>query len=282
MNFQIMQQVAGKDFIPAVCLDDEPLIYSCPKKAAVVAAKLTKERGIKFQPRPVIETAIKWHNREKQRFADGKYKPVVWVGQEWWDKNHNPDHFAHVSIKDATLIAYTKGDKEGSADIQTSTKPGKYLAEFFSAVLTPGQIKEFAMQHSTIFETNELKFATTPEEIERVYQPRLGSSCFSGTTKANLYGSSDFAVAYIRDSDGNIKARALCCVERKIYVRSYGDEDRLDKLLEDSGYTKTDYDKNRWLGLRLLKAHHWCGFYTDFGGGVGPHPTEPEKFLVII
>ena len=217
MNYQIMQQVAGKKFVPAMNPDtNEPLLYQCPKKAAMAAAKMTQVAGVKFQPRPMIEAADRWKAREKQRFADGAYKPVVWIGQDWWDKNHKPDHFVHVSIKDPTKVAFTKYTKYGSADIQTSMKPGKYLAEFFSGILTPEQIKTFAMQHSTTFETKELKFATTPEEIQKVYEPSLGHSCFSGTTKANLYGSGDFAVAYITDDAGAIKARAVCAPERGI------------------------------------------------------------------
>lgn len=280
MNFQIMQQVAGKEFLPY--LDERtkrPLIYSCPKKAAAKAAGMTKNSGVKFQPRPIIETAARWKVREQQRFADGIYKPVTWIGQEWWDKNHNPDHFVHVAVKNSTNIAFTKSDRDGSADIQTSMKPGKYLTEFFSWILTTEQIRTFAMQHSTTFETIELKFARTPEEIELVYKPKLGNSCFSGTTKANLYGSGDFAVAYIQDEAGAVKARVVCAPERKIYYHIYGDTVRLEKLLAAAGYANC-YDNSKWRGLRLLKAHHWYGFYTDFSSRVVPHPTD-EKYLVI-
>ena len=281
MNYQIMQQVEGKEFIPAIDrLTNKPFVYSCPKEAARAARQLTQLRNAKFQPRPIEESSDGWMARERQRFVDGSYKLVVWIGQEWWDKNHNPDHFVHVSVKDPTRIAFTKNAKDGSSDIQTSMKPGKYLTEFFGKILTAEQIRDYAMQHSTKFETQELKFATTPEEIERVYKPSLGSSCFSGTKKANLYGSGDFAVAYIEDSKGNIKARSVCCPERKIYIRPYGDYKRLEKLLTDAGYNDTDYYSGPWKGLKLLKEHHWDDFYTDFGGRAVPHPTD-NKYLVI-
>ena len=68
-----MQQAEGKNFIPYLGeISNEPLIYDCPKKAAQVAGRLTKLKGVKFQPRPVIE-ADTWKLREQQRFADGKY-----------------------------------------------------------------------------------------------------------------------------------------------------------------------------------------------------------------
>lgn len=220
-----------------------------------------------------------WKDRERERFDVGSYKPVVWAGQDWFDDNQNADHFLHISVNDLTRIAFTKCERDGARDIQTAMKPGKYLAAHFK-MLTPEQVKTYAMQHSTTFEKNELKFARTPEEIQRVYEPSLGSSCFSGTTKANLYGSGDFAVAYI-EIDGKIKARAVCAPERKVAARAYGDNARIDKLLKDAGFTTNSYGGEKWHGLRLLKAHYWPGFYTDFDGNPIKSPTEPEKYYVI-
>lgn len=275
MQYQIMRQVAGKEFIPAM-IGGKPVILNCPRAAAAEAKRLSRINNAKYQPRPMADTT--WKDREKQRFTDGTYKPVCWAGQDWFEKNQIPDHFLHVSIKDPTRIAFTKSDKEGAADIQTAIKPGKYLTEFFK-MLTAEQIRDFAMQHSTQFENKELKFAFTPEEIERVYKKEGMGSCFSGTDKANCYGSGDFAVAYI-ETDGDVKARVICCPERKIYTYAYGDRVRLHKLLNDAGYKDGGYMSGNWSGLRIVKKLHWRGFYTDFGGTTKPHPTD-ENYLVI-
>jgi len=96
---------------------------------------------------------------------------------------------------------------------------------------------------------------------------------------ANLYGSGDFAVAYI-ESDGKITARAVCAPERKVHAKTYGDDYRLKKLLTDAGFVDCECRAEKFRGLRLVKAHHWDGFYTDFGGKVVPHPTD-DKYLVI-
>jgi len=135
------------------------------------------------------------------------------------------------------------------------------------------------MQHSTTFEKKELKFATTPEEIQRVYKPNIGHSCFSGTTKANLYGSGDFAIAYI-ETDGAIKARVVCCPGRKIYYHIYGDACRLQTLLEAAGFKDTGYNSKPWRGLKLLTKHYWPGFYTDFGCYPEPGPNDKEFFVI--
>ncbi len=280
MDFQIMEQVAGKQFIPALDKKTKlPLIFPCPKQAAKAAAELTETTGGKFQPRPVAEPDDIWRDRERLRFANGAYKLVIWDGMNWWDKNHNPNHFAHVSVKDPTRIAFTKDSRDGTKDIQTSMKPGKYLTEFFAKVLTADQIRTYAMQHSMKFENKELKFVTTPEEIQRVYKPRLGCSCFSDTTKANLYGSGDFAVAYIEDKTGAITARAVCAPERKIFARTYGDDYRLRKLLNEAGYTASSF-RSDWQGLRLLKKWYWRGFYLDCGGYPEPNLTDEEYFVI--
>ncbi len=274
MSFQIMRQVEGKNFEPAIHKRTRgPLVYACPKRAAQIAGQLTRRYGVKFQPRPLMDVA--WRTREQQRMVDEHYKPVVWIGQEWWDNEHNPHHYAHVSLVDPTKIGFTRNDKDGSADVQTAMKPGKYLTEFFAEVLSTERIKEAAMQHSMTYEQKEVKFATTPEDIERVYKPSIGYSCFSGTTKANLYGSGDFAVAYI-ERDGEITARAICAPSRKIYIRPYGDSVRLQNLLDKMGF---EHDGD-WTGLRLLKKWHWRGFYADFDGHVIAHPTDPDYMII--
>ena len=279
MNFQIMQHAGGRKFVPV--LDDatnEPMILDCAKRAKELAAKLTAERGIKFQPRPVA-SKVDWHERELKRFKTGEYTPVLWTKEKWWKEIDG--HFAHIGVKDAARIAYTPDATKSEADRQTVTLPGKYLTQFFGDVLTPEQIRTFAMQHSTQFEKNELKFARTVEEIERVYKPSLGSSCFSGSTKANLYASGDFEVAYIEDDNGKITARAVCSVKDKFYPRTYGDDSRLKTLLEAAGY-KVSTDGNKYRGLRLLKQWYWEGFYADFYPSRCPSadPENPE-FLIL-
>ena len=277
MEYQIMQQDGGRKFIPATnVLNNEPMIYDNAKKAAEVAKVLSEITGIKHQPRPV-KAKEDWRDRERKRFETGEYTPVLWVKQKWW--KDIPDHFAHVAVKDKTRIAYTPDAEKGEADRQTSTTPGKYLKQFFGDVLPEWQIRDFAMEHANKYEDIELCFANTPEEIQEAYKPYVGGSCFSGTTNANLYGSGDFAVAYIKRG-GKITGRTICVPERKVYTRCYGDECRLQALLEKAGYRLStagkDYD-----GLRLLKKWWWNQFYADFNGfRIVDHPDD-TKFKIV-
>jgi len=278
MNFQIMQHAGGREFIPALSArTKKPLIYNDAKKAAEIAARLTAEKGVKFQPRPIAEQ-IDWHERERNRFKTGEYKPVIWTGESWWKEIDG--HFAHIGVKDPTRIAFTPDAEKGAADRQTAMLPGKYLQQFFGDVLTAEQVRTFAMKHNTTFEDTELKFATTVDEIERVYKPKLGS-CFASSTKANLYGSGDFAVAYI-EKGKKITARSVCVPERKVFVYPYGDVNRLTELLTKAGYRRSDRGED-YCGLRLLKKWHWDGFYPDWGYAARNFIRDPKnpEFLIV-
>jgi len=277
MNYQVVELTEGKKFVPVLNKrTNRPAVYTTARGAATAAALLTKLRGAKFQPRPVTG-ADDWRDRERQRFAE--CKPVVWLEEPWWKAYHKPDHFAHVCPDDQTLISFIRDDKNGEAGVKTNIKPGKYLSEFFGDVLLPQEINTMALKHAVQFENKELKFATTVEDIERVYKPQLGFSCFSGTKKACGYASGDWAVAYI-ESNGAVTARAVCAPTRKKYVRIYGDETRLASLLKAAGYSQSLYSAEEYEGLRILKEHHWPGWYADFPSYQVQDPND-AKYLVI-
>lgn len=280
MQFQIMQQVEGRNFIPAISTRrKEPLVYNCPKKAAAIAARLSRLKGVRYQPRPVKVGG--YEDRERARFANGEYSPVVWVKEKWWREIDG--HFAHVAVKNPTMIAFTPDPAKGAADRQTSIAPGKYLQMFFGDKMTPQEIKMYALQHAAKYDCHDIKFATTAEEIQEVYKTKVGS-CFDGT-KANLYGSGDFAVAYLME-DGKVKARTVCAPERKKYVRIYPcDNAQLRGGLEKAGYERSSLQDD-YSGLRLLAKWMWKGFYADWydGGNIyGPYNPDPndERYLLV-
>jgi hypothetical protein len=281
MQFQIMQHDGGRKFIPAIHdVTKKPLIFDDAKKAAEVAANLTAAKGVKFQPRPLkIEDLFDWKAREILRFKNGEYTPVLWVNERWWKEI--PDHFAHIGVKDKTRIAFTPDAEKGEADRQTAMLPGKYLQQFFSDVLTAEQVRKFSMQHATKFEDNNIKWARTVEEIEHVYKVGPDGSCFKGSTKANLYASGDFAVAYIEDTKGKITARALCAVDRMVYPYLYGDRERLQERLKKAGY-KLSTNGDDYAGLKLLKQWMWDGWYPDWYPHSDYDDDPDNKDLLII
>lgn len=103
------------------------------------------------------------------------------------------------------------------------------------------------------FVEQEVKFASTPDEIEGVYtnyadniEP-VARSCMRGRTwdwgchPVRVYGAGDLAVAYLTNAAGETTHRALCWPEKKIYSRMYAADDVLHKMLAQLGYAKSRY-----------------------------------------
>lgn len=188
-----------------------------------------------------------WMTREQTRFNSGHYVPVPWVetiryNDQLWQ------HFAHVSLDVPGMIAYTPDDEKGIQDRQVRVRPGKYLQQYFADRFTPEQIADYASRVKAY--TEELKIATTPDDIARVYCADGGpTSCMDrrnfrfDETPVRVYGNSDLAVAYIGtlgkgENDSRIAARAVVWPERKVYTRIYGDTATLQHVLHSAGYAE--------------------------------------------
>lgn len=187
-------------------------------------------------PTELSRHALPWRLREQVRMRDGSYKPVPWAKELPAIK----DHYAHISLTNPDMLAFTETEAKGERDIQTQIKPGRYLARFYPE-LAPHQVRDLT---ATIERIAELKFAVTAEEIEAVYITGPGS-CMSHDAgdfdghchPVNVYGNSDLQLAYIENGD-EPTARALVWPERKRHGRIYGDEALLAQQLERAGYVK--------------------------------------------
>lgn len=206
-----------------------------------------------------------WRWREIGRFASGRYQRIDWQEiarlakfdgafsaiAETLDTGA-PDTFAHVSIEDDASIAYTQSAEKGERDIQTRTRPGRFLARYFGEKLTAPEISAFAAAFATLYAPVKFKLAKTPDDIVAVYAvgPR---SCMRGDDAVRVYGAGDLAIAYLGDKASEVTARAIVWPERMIYGRAYGDEIRLTDALDRAGYTYANAGE-AWHGARLLRV----------------------------
>lgn len=102
---------------------------------------------------------------------------------------------------------------------------------------------------------SEVKFATTQDEIYRVYQDGP-HSCMKDNESVKAYAGDDTAVAYL-EHKGEIIARTVVCNNEEIglaYVCTYGFGEPLERLLEERGYKSGDLD-----GCSLLKLSNDMG-----------------------
>jgi hypothetical protein len=183
-------------------------------------------------------TWIPWQMRERYRFIMGEYNQVP-----WHDKlDPIPDHFVHISKRDATKVSYTQNADKGERDIQAPPqRPGRYLTQFYKDKLTEQEIRRWA---TMIDRAGQVHFAKTPDEVEKVYVDGPSSCMSHGLSEfaapehpSRVYGDSDIQIAYIYNSSGNISARCTVWPEKKRMGRIYGDECRLNDMLQELGYS---------------------------------------------
>lgn len=265
--------------------EDEQVLVWLDGGAAAANARLYSDlTGKKHQPRPI--KSDEWKARERGRFERGEYLFLPWADQPWWRGSIGEvEHFAHVSTERDGMVAFTEDAAKGAADRQTRVKPGVYLTRYYEHILGQGVITELARDFAGKYETHEVLFATTPDDIEHVYT-RGPSSCMSagggdydsGIHPARVYGAGDLAVAYLRDGD-DITARALCWPEKKVWGRSYGDSWRLDAALKTAGYTQGGWG-TCFIGARMLRITDGDHFVCPYIDGC-PGVEDDGKYLRI-
>jgi hypothetical protein len=179
-----------------------------------------------------------WREREHERIQQGLYELLP---KEWKELSPIPDHFAHVSVENTAMVAYTPDDTKGELDIQVRMKPGRYLAKFYPS-LHPDKIRELAC---AVDKATEIKFAVTADEIEAVYL-NGPNSCMAHPLDeyeghihpVRVYAGGDLSITYLGDPETKVTARAVVWQEKKQYYRIYGDRERLKPLLDAMGYAQ--------------------------------------------
>lgn len=180
------------------------------------------------------------------------YKPELWF------------HFAHASIEEPHMIAYTPNHEYGKRDRQVRVKVGRYLQQFYGDVLSAEEIRA-AVNNCKPY---EISWAVTGDEMERVYVDGP-NSCMSGNDDfdsdmhpVHVY-EGEFKLAYI-EVGGEITARCLVHEPTKTWVRHYGsDGPVLADMLEGLEYTKAE----NWVGAKLKLIHDGDGYLAPYLDG---------------
>ena len=228
---------------------------------------------IKLRIKKIVTAA--WEDREAKRLEDGTYTPLPtwWLGAWWWRESPqiHRQHYAHMSAKDPSKIAFTESPEKGEADIQLAISPTAYLARFFGSkgagILSDRDIRSIGAQFSV--GEHDLKISYTPEDFERVYEAAEDvcadgsdyTSCMRykrdhfGTPNhpAYAYGAGDLAIAWIEDDERSILGRAVIWPEKKTYVRVYGlnanYQQLMHNLLRAQGYSH----ESDFIGAKIMK-----------------------------
>lgn len=221
-------------------------------------------------------SGVRWRDRERCACYFGRGRAVPWIEETWWmQSDYWALHYPRPSKKDPSKIVFTPSEEWGQADRQLRMRPGKYLARYFSDVLTPEQIRTYVAKWDAAFAPRVLQFARTADEIEHVYVngPRScmaydASDFSSHCHPARVYADGDLQLAYITGADGDdIVGRALVWPDKMVHGRVYGDIERMEHALESAGYTPGSL-----VGARIGKIEDPGGGYVmpylDHGGYV--------------
>jgi hypothetical protein len=242
--------------------DHDP--YEKGSDAAKAAKQLTDQLGYKVQPRRMAQ-APDWRGRQQERLASGQLKPLP----EAWDLEPIKDHFAHLSARDSSKIAYTESEELGTIDRVTITTPGRYLTKFYPEVDDNHRRRLIA----AVDPAGEIHYAFKPEEITEIYK-NGPSSCMDARHNFSAmepywptypYGAGDLAIAYTKNAEGRIQSRCLCWPEKKLFGRCYGDIQRMQAAMKAEGYTEAYTDGHFPSGAKLLKIEH---------------PTKPGTYIM--
>jgi hypothetical protein len=220
--------------------------------ASIVANAMSEQSGLKWQVRKMIERQVAesdWRTRERSRFSSGFYVSPVWF------QSVNfiipVDHFVHVSREDKILLAYTKNDEKGLADIQTKISVVGYLTQYCG--IGEGDARFWQNVHFENYADTKLEFAESVEDIIAVYMRGAEesgiSSCMthdsddyrSSVHPLTPYGDSDLSLAYLV-RDEKVIARCMVWKENKIYSRLYGDGSKMADALKAAGFVDGSFE----------------------------------------
>lgn len=214
------------------------------------------------------------HNNHKSEWI-----APVWFNERWFQNSpYCFYHDVHQSEDDPTQIAYNRSIDNIRRNIQTRTRPGKYLTQFFSDVLSPAEIKEWAeKQVAAATCVAELKFIENdnPDGWVDVYE-RGPSSCMRGKDAVKVYAleGNGLRLAYLQTGE-DIVSRCIVVDatnddEIKGWVRIYASEQRwyttMRQMIEAAGYT----EQTNLNGVKIKLIDTYEGYvcpYIDYGNG---------------
>lgn len=213
----------------------------------------------------------------KDRFPiiEKAYRNYLMVGSQWKETLFHDEEWAqshplwyilapHISENDESKLAYTLGLDKLQRDIQTVTRPGRFLTKYFD--LPDEQVRGIVHKWEAMAAPYEIEMISNkdPEAWIEAYSSELcasGSShgsCMTGSSSVRVYAhpKNDLALLVIRSkTSDSVIARAIGHIGNKEYVRAYSDLDEIssntfESLLDSEGWTR---DSGCLEGQKLLR-----------------------------
>jgi hypothetical protein len=188
-----------------------------------------------------------WAAREKARMTEGIYETTETLS---YLNLVNPWAFAHVSLEDKTMVAYTPDKASGEADRQVRLSIGKLVSKL-CPLLVDHRVAELVEQHNAEL-TNEIFFMSGKDIAEFYAKDSVTGACMSAKAfvvqPALAYDAPNIRMAYLKDSSGRINARCMVYEPSetdKRYIRGYGSPVLVKRLV------RAGYKCGTWEGARF-------------------------------
>lgn len=184
-----------------------------------------------------------WVYREQARVLNQVYK----VTDTLKKLNNYFPVFAHISLDDPKLVAFTPDVNCGESDKQVRISIGKLLSKYLP-VLSQKAIQDAITDHES--ELNPEILWASGEELTDIYKNQMGGigACMSKNHwvvhPTVAYHTDEIKLAYLKKGS-NIVARTLVYEpkdkSKKVFIRMYPSGHALEKHLKDLGYTPGDF-----------------------------------------
>jgi len=190
---------------------------------------------------------MKWFDREYSRINTGYYETTEVLTEI---NRQYPGYFLHVSKADRQLVAYTQSIEKGERDIQTPIKLGVFMRKLnnlWTDIYIADQVANHFAELNVTFEL------ISGLEVTACYDLYTWGSCMSGKrftntyhydVLGNFYDGTSLYVALVKDGNGTPIGRSVVDPIRKVYIRSYGDRQKVARVLKNAGYELGGYVSN--------------------------------------
>ena len=225
-----------------------------------------------------VEQAVWWAEREAMRIHHQVYEVTDTLESHLCFKRV----FAHISVEDKTMVAFTPDKASGEADRQLKMSPGRFFSRMLP-VASDNYIQKLVSEHMAEV-TNEVEFLEGKDLTEVYVSGAASAACMSkvpaawslgGHHPTEAYWTPEIKMAVVRNAEGAVTERCIvyhASETDKRWIRCYPDNGKLKKRLEKIGYVRGNL-----VGAKLntvqVEADCYVVPYLDGNGYRGDEDT---------
>lgn len=230
-----------------------------------------------------IADNVWWAEREARRIYYGIYEVTETLESQMCFKQV----FAHISLEDKTMIAFTPDKASGEADRQLKMSAGRFFSRMLP-IASDSYIQKLVAEHLAEV-VNEVEFLEGKDLTEVYVNGVASAACMSrspdfwsleGHHPTEAYWTPEIRMAVIRNAEGAVTERCIvyhASETDKRWIRCYPDNGKLKKRLEKHGY-----QRGNLVGAKLNTVEVGDSYvipYLDANGSRGDEDTASVALI---